>query len=190
MRSITVVKGRVVSGGFGFDKTEGGKLLGRIELTTPSSSTKWGSSVFELNLSERGAYSLGKHVVLVRRKLEQLQREKRPNLVIGYARDERDAEIYLALGWNEGRRRKPSIEGFYINGEYYPRRTCNSKWDTSSKVKLPEKLDQLYGPGRKKVKPRYDNGKRFFWMALTEKGLAIIKAKKDHYLPPTKEFLS
>ena len=186
MKRRVLCYGEIVTGGFGFDGSAGGRIIGSIGFTPPSSSTKWGIGVFELNVYEfdQKLCSLGRFVELVHRKVGELLREYKPHLLISYARDDAEADVLLALPMNEGRRRPVSVEGWYINGIYFPRRTCNAMWDTSGYDKL-----RVAHP-RAEIVPKKDKGKRFFWKSFDEDGETIIKEKTDHYLPPTKEFLS
>lgn len=71
--------------------------------------------------------------------------------------------VYQSASWRYHGVRKRSIDGVMINGAFYPGRSCNSAWGTSSATLLTRIL------GRD-VEPHYDIGKHLYWRALTRAG--------------------
>jgi hypothetical protein len=94
------------------------------------------------------------------------------HLVISYADKTQNHHggIYQAAGWTYHGERSPLVDGFFIDGEYIPTRSCYDRWGTCSRIQLQRKL-----PGHKIVS-HLDNGKHLYWRALTRFGAR--KAKK------------
>lgn len=72
--------------------------------------------------------------------------------------------VYQASNWNYACMREPSLDGFMIDGIFVPRRTCYSKWGTSSfgglKLKIPDSA----------IEQHMDKGKYLYWMSLGKRG--------------------
>ncbi len=71
--------------------------------------------------------------------------------------------VYQAASWNFHEQRSPQRDGFFIFGEFVPRRTCNSRYQTSSK----SILTAIFGDF---IQEHFDKGKYLYWKALNKNG--------------------
>ncbi len=98
-------------------------------------------------------------------------KKKDQHLVISYANkiQKHHGGIYQAAGWNYHGERSPLVDGFFINGNYVPTRTCWQLWKTCSFHELTSKLPDY------KIVPHMDEGKHLYWRALTRFGKTKAK---------------
>lgn len=76
--------------------------------------------------------------------------------------------VYQAGSWNYSGVRAPKQDGYLIEGRMVSNRAASAKFGTASRVKLIE--------AGMTIEPHYDNGKLFYWRALTK---AAAKAATD-----------
>lgn len=133
-------------------------------------ATRWSENVLELCRLVRDETVSPKPILtqLISESIKQIRRDKKFDLLISFADSTHNHRggIYQAASWNYHALRKPSHDGFIIDGEFVPRRTCNHRWNTSSRVKLPQILIPL---GHTCV-PHFDNGKHLYWKPLDNNG--------------------
>jgi hypothetical protein len=77
--------------------------------------------------------------------------------------------VYQAAGWMYDGLRDPATDGIFVDGKFFPDRTCNHKWGTRS----PDKLRELM-PG-KVIEKHYDEGKHLYWKSLNVAGKTRAK---------------
>lgn len=98
---------------------------------------------------------------------QDLRRERVPLLVsLADLAQQHHGGIYQAASWHYGGLREPRLIGYYIDGRYYPQRSCNRLFNSSSGT-LYWKLWRKYGY---KVQARYDQGKHLYWKPLGRQG--------------------
>lgn len=124
---------------------------------------------------------------LISHSIKEIKQSKKFDLLVSFADSthQHHGGIYQASSWNYYTLRRPSHDGFIIEGKFIPRRTCNHRWGTSSRVKLPEILSKQ---GIDCI-PHFDEGKYLYWKALTKGG--ELKAnrlglEKNPYPKPNK----
>jgi len=142
-------------------------------------STRWSEDVLELCRLVRDEMATPKPTLtgLISKSIKEIRRDGKFNLLISFADSTHGHHggVYQAASWNYYTIRKPSHDGFLINGIFVPRRTCNHRWGTSSRTKLPELL------GKDLCIPHFDTGKYLYWKSLDNNG-----EKKAHRLGLTK----
>jgi hypothetical protein len=72
--------------------------------------------------------------------------------------------IYQASSWNYHGERVAARDGLIINGTYWPARSCNAKWGTSSPRLLQDKFPDW------DIESHMDEGKHLYWKALSRAG--------------------
>lgn len=132
-------------------------------------ATRWKEEVLELCRLVRNENIDPKPMLtkLISQAVKQLNREKRFNLLVSFADSTHGHHggIYQACSWNFHTLRKPSLDGFIVNGVFVCRRTCFHRYKTSS-IKL---IDILKEKGIE-CSPHYDNGKYLYWWPLDRHG--------------------
>lgn len=105
---------------------------------------------------------IGKAVGLIRQK-------KATELIVSFADLEEDHHggIYQACSWVYDGITETRLDGFNIDGEFVPARTCNQRYKTSSVKSL-----QAILKGRS-VEPHFDQGKHLYWKALSKEGMKM-----------------
>lgn len=76
--------------------------------------------------------------------------------------------IYQAASWFYAHQNDSACDGFMIDGEFVHRRSCNSRWGTSS-------LDKLQALLRKPITRHRDAGKHLYFKPLNRQGRAKAK---------------
>lgn len=89
------------------------------------------------------------------------------NLLVSFADSEEDHHggIYQSASWVYDGLRNSRLDGFNVDGDFIPARTCNATYGTSSIEKLRKKLPS------KKIEPHFDSGKHCYWKALDKEGM-------------------
>jgi hypothetical protein len=133
-------------------------------------ATRWSEEVLELCRLVRNEEIVPKPILtsLISFSIKQIRRERKFDLLVSFADSTHSHHggIYQAASWNYHTLRKPSHDGFIIDGDFVPRRTCNHRWGTSSRTKLVEILE---AKGTSCV-PHLDKGKHIYWKALDNNG--------------------
>lgn len=89
--------------------------------------------------------------------------------------------IYQAASWSYHGLRKPSCDGFLIDGVFVPRRSCNERYGTSSYSGLKALLPDAH------IVRHLDAGKHLYWRALSKDGkkkATALKLKSEPYPKP------
>jgi hypothetical protein len=104
---------------------------------------------------------------LVGKALGHIRQHSLIDLIVSFADAEEDHHggIYQASSWVYDGVRSDRLDGFNIDGEFVPARTCNALYGTSSVEGLKEKL------APKSVEPHFDSGKHCYWKALNKHGM-------------------
>lgn len=104
---------------------------------------------------------------LISKALGHIRQHKLMDLLVSFADAEEDHHggIYQASSWVYDGMRGDRLDGFNIDGEFVPARTCNALYGTSSVTELPKKLSD------KIVEPHFDSGKHCYWKALSKQGM-------------------
>lgn len=104
---------------------------------------------------------------LISKALGHIRQHRLMDLLVSFADAQEDHHggIYQACSWVYDGMRGDRLDGFNIDGEFVPARTCNALYGTSSEVELPKKLKG------KTVEPHYDSGKHCYWKALSKEGM-------------------
>lgn len=130
-------------------------------------STRWSENILELCRLVRDETVEPKPSLtgLISNSLKTIKRDRKFDLIVSFADSTHGHHggIYQAASWNFYILRKPSHDGFIIDGVFVPRRTCNHRWGTSSRTKLPEILGET-------CVPHFDKGKYLYWKALDNNG--------------------
>lgn len=105
------------------------------------------------------------------------------DLLISFADKTKDHHggVYQAASWAYHGARRPSCDGFLIDGKFTPRRSCNEKYGTSSYTELIERLPEAT------IERHIDAGKHLYWRALSKSGhkkAASLKLKCNPYPKP------
>lgn len=96
-----------------------------------------------------------------------IRQTKEIDLVVSFADAEEDHHggVYQASSWVYDGLRSDRLDGFNIDGQFVPARTCNALHGTSSVEGLKKKL-----PGSV-VEPHFDSGKHCYWKAISKEGM-------------------
>lgn len=133
-------------------------------------ATRWSEEVLELCRLIRNENINPKPILtsLISSSIKAIKQSRKFNLLVSFADSTHNHHggIYQAASWNYHILRKPSHDGFIIEGSFVPRRTCNHRWGTSSRTKLVEILEKQ---GVSCV-PHFDKGKHLYWKALDKNG--------------------
>ena len=74
--------------------------------------------------------------------------------------------VYQAASWAYHEPRAPQNDGFLVDGEFVPRRTCYGRFGTSSR-KVVADICEVWGMT---FEEHWDAGKHLYWRALTRTG--------------------
>lgn len=133
-------------------------------------ATRWSEEILELCRLVRNENINPKPILtgLISKSIKEIRSSRKFNLLVSFADSTHNHHggIYQAASWNYHILRKPSHDGFLIEGQFVPRRTCNHRWGTSSRTKLVEILESQ---GISCV-PHFDKGKHLYWKALDKNG--------------------
>ncbi len=104
---------------------------------------------------------------LISKAVGAIRKERMTDLIVSFADIEEDHHggIYQACSWVYAGVRGKRLDGFNIDGNFVPARTCNAIYGTSSEKQLPNLLS------RREVVPHYDIGKHCYWKSLTKDGM-------------------
>ena len=144
--------------------------------------TRWGENVIELlRLVRRPNYN-APLTELLAFSCRWLRKAGVP-LLVSFAdwTQRHHGGIYQAAGWNYAGCRDRRMDGVVIDGQFWPGRSCNSRWGTRSTDKLREIM-----PTRA-IEPHYDDGKHLYWRALSVAGKTRAKRlglQVRHYPKP------
>ena len=150
-------------------------------------ATRWSENVLELCRLVRDENVYPKPILtqLISESIRFIKKDKKFDLLISFADSTHNHHggVYQAASWNYHVLRKSSHDGFIINGEFVPRRTCNHRWGTSSRTRL---LDILIPLGYS-CEPHFDNGKHLYWKSLDNNGkrkAERLNLKSNQYPKP------
>lgn len=144
------------------------KAIASVFYSIPS--TRWSENVLELCRLVRDNTVSPKPVLtsLISSSIKEIRRTTKFDLLVSFADSTHGHHggIYQASSWNYHTLRKPSHDGFLIEGNFVPRRTCNHKWGTSSRTRLVEILSKQ----GISCTPHFDTGKHLYWKYLDNNG--------------------
>ena len=137
-----------------------------IVFTIPA--TRWSEKVYELARLVRTPEAKVPLTMLISKAVRDLYKEKGCDLIVSFADSTQSHHggVYQAASWNFHEQRKPSCDGFHIDGNFVPRRTCNHRYGTSSQTKVVEICASL---GKIAI-PHFDTGKYLYWRSLHKSG--------------------
>ncbi len=128
---------------------------------------RWEEPLWELTrLVRLPAYS-SPLTKLVSKALGYIRQHSLVDLIVSFADAEEDHHggIYQSCSWVYDGIRSDRLDGFNIEGEFVPARTCNATYGTSSVTGLKAKLSG------KTVEPHFDSGKHCYWKAISRTGM-------------------
>jgi hypothetical protein len=98
--------------------------------------------------------------------VKQVAREHLTDLIVSFADTEQGHHggIYQAASWRYGGRRQARKDGVMVNGVFVPDRSLNSKYGTNAVPKLRRIIRHA------DLRPHFDDGKHFYWRALSRDG--------------------
>lgn len=154
-------------------------IVAAIVFTVPA--TRWAEPVYELARLVRLPGYRPPLTMLIAKACKELAKRKGADLIVSFADSTQlhHGGIYQAASWNFHEKRKPQIDGFHINGQFVPRRTCNHRYGTSSIVKVP----QICAQNGDVAVPHRDTGKYLYWRAMTPAGKQKAERLKLSSLP-------
>ncbi|MEJ0020716.1 MAG: hypothetical protein WDN25_30040 [Acetobacteraceae bacterium] len=116
---------------------------------------------------------------LISRTVKQIVRERLTDLIVSFADTEQGHHggIYQAASWRYGGRREARKDGVMVNSVFVPDRTLNSKYGTNAIPKLRKIIPHA------DLRPHFDDGKHFYWRALSKPGEAKAKRLGLQSLP-------
>lgn len=164
-------------------RAESGALVAGIAFANPP--TRWSEKVLELCRLVRLPDTKPNLTQLIAKACKEIRKRGLGDLLVSFA-DSTHAHhggVYQAASWFFHETRQASHDGFYIDGVFVPRRTCNARWGTSSRTDLPAILDL----GGIIATPHFDLGKHLYWRPLTRTGelkAERLKLKKMPYPKP------
>ncbi len=164
--------GRAVRGSsFAAGAFQGEELQGACFFSSPAA--RWPVVVLELCRLVKVPGSDFPLSGLVSYAVRQLRQQPKA-LLVSYADATQDHHggIYQACSWNYHGLRSPRVDGFYLDGVFTPKRSCNTAYGTCG---LPQ-LRELFAS----VVPHYDSGKHLYWKALNKRGERDAMAAKLH----------
>ena len=128
--------------------------------------TRWSQPVMELSrLIRHPDLGLGVSLteLISKTRAAIKQRKDLPQILVSFADSTQDHHggVYQAASWNYHEQRAPARDGFVIDGIFVPRRTCNARYGTSSKILI----DALPLLGHT-CEEHFDCGKHLYWVAL------------------------
>lgn len=111
---------------------------------------------------------------LISKSIGYIRKHKLTELVVSFADATQDHHggIYQSCSWVYDGMRGKRLDGFTIDGEFVPARTCNAVYGTSSETEI---LEHPKVKGRD-VEPHYDDGKHCYWKALSKSGMQLAKS--------------
>lgn len=129
---------------------------------------RWPEEVWELTRLVRLAEYEVPLTKIVSRCLGQIRQTKEIDLVLSFADAEEDHHggVYQACSWVYDGIRSDRLDGFNIDGQFTPARTCNANHGTSSVEGLKRVLPDCV------IEPHFDSGKHCYWKALSKEGMA------------------
>lgn len=132
-----------------------------------SATGRWDFPVWELTRLVRIPQLKTPISKLVSKAIGEIRAKRKIDLVISFADSSEDHHggIYQACSWIYSGMRSDRLDGFLVDGEFVPARTCNARWGTSSEIELPKVLSD------KIVEPRYDGGKHLYWKPISKVGI-------------------
>jgi hypothetical protein len=118
---------------------------------------------------------------LISKAMGYIRSKKSADLLISLADAEEDHHggIYQACSWVYSGMRDERLDGFNIDGQFVPARTCNHRYGTSSEEALKEMGAEAH----------YDAGKHLYWKALTKAGMQMAVNMGLRSLPYPKPML-
>ena len=163
---------------------QGGALVAGIVYSTPP--TRWSQPVVELGRLVRKPGTKPPLTMLISKSVKVLAKRKNADLVVSFADSTQGHHggVYQAASWNFHETRKPSCDGFVIDGVFTPRRALNHRLGSSSVPRITAFYEVWGGDCR----PHYDTGKHLYWRALAPSGLAKANLLGLHRRPYPKPF--
>lgn len=164
-----------------FGVRRSGVLCAAIIFSMPA--TRWHEPVLELSRLVRDDSCSMPLTKLISHAVKGIRRDGRYDLLISFAdhTHQHHGGVYQASSWNFDQTNKPKVDGFVVDGEFIPARTCSAVYGTSSQTGLPALL-----PGHI-VEAHWDAGKSLYWKALSSKGAAKasrLNLKQNLYPKP------
>ena len=103
---------------------------------------------------------------LMTKTIAHIEQHKIADLLVSYVACSANyyEDVYRETSWNFGREEDSGSVGLIVDGEPFHGRTCNHTWGTRSVDIARERFPHL------KIEPLPDEGKFFYWKALTESG--------------------
>lgn len=128
---------------------------------------RWEQDLWELTRLVRLSNYTYPLTMLISKALGHIRQHKLIDLIVSFADSEEDHHggIYQACSWVYDGCRNERLDGFNIDGEFVPARTCNAIYGTSSVDVLQSKLPN------KSITPHMDAGKHCYWKALSKTGM-------------------
>ncbi len=116
-----------------------------------------------------------------------MQRRKLADLVVSFAdaTQGHHGGVYQAASWNYHEQRASQNDGFLIDGEFVPRRTCYGRYGTSSRFVIRD-ICELWG---QTFEEHWDAGKHLYWRALTKTGQQWAKDLQLATMPYVKDIV-
>ena len=140
-----------------------GNAVAAVTFSIPP--TRWSEPVLELSrlVQDGSKPSLS---LLIGSAVKWLKREG-VDLLVSFAdrTQGHHGGVYQASSWDYAGCRDRRMDGLLIDGNFWPGRSCNSKFGTQS----PDKVSRILG---REVVPHYDEGKHLYFKALGAKGRA------------------
>ena len=150
--------------------------------------TRWSLPVIELSRLVRKEDTNPKPILtkLISKGVKECKRLGY-DLIVSFADSTFDHHggIYQAASWNFFCMRKPQNDGWIIDGEFVPRRTCYARYGTSG-----NKIIDILAKQNKTCIKHFDSGKYLYWKALNKSGeekAKLLKLDSNTYLKPDKE---
>lgn len=105
---------------------------------------------------------------LISKSVAYIRRNNLIDLLVSFADLEEDHHggIYQAASWIYSGMRGQRVDGYNIDGNFVPARTCFSKYGTTSLSGIRTKLPKA------EVEEHYDQGKHLYWKPLSKQGMA------------------
>ncbi len=140
--------------------------------------TRWSEDVLELSRLVRHPDHEVPLTGLIAKTCDHIRRRRLGDLLVSFAdwTQKHHGGVYQASSWRYGGIRDRAVDGVMIDGNFWPGRSCNSKWGTRS----PEKLTKILG---REVLPHFDEGKHLYWRAINRAGTAKAARLELQSLP-------
>lgn len=145
---------------------DSGRLVAAVMFSVPP--TRWSKPVRELSRLVRVPGVKPPLTMLISKACKELQRRKLADLVVSFAdaTQRHHGGVYQAASWAYHEHRAPRNDGFLIDGEFVPGRTCYHRFGTSSR-KVVADICEVWGMT---FEEHWDAGKHLYWRALTRTG--------------------